>query len=141
MVRLDYLDPFDIYVTRPPVIMPESKDNRKRDQLYMVIAPSVEDELRYLANTEVLKFRFIGNYFVEKRWEVKLYKQGTKIVKPNANGEISDLLKQYHKGNLANVSDVTSYLPSYKGNALRRLNTLVEINHVTELIVTKNDVD
>lgn len=141
MVRLDYLDPFDIYVTRPPVIMPESKDNRKRDQLYMVIAPSVEDELRYLANTEVLKFRFIGNYFVEKRWEVKLYKQGTKIVKPNSNGEISDLLKQYHKGNLASVSDVTSYLPSYKGNALRRLNTLVEINHVTELMVTKNDVD
>lgn len=136
MVRVDYLNPFTVYQTKPPVIMPETDGNRKKDQAYIVIAPTIEQELRFLSENKVLSFRYLEKYFVEKKWDTKLYGAGRVITTPNKDGEISLLLDKYRSGNLKNIDEVTSFLPTNKTDLLKRFNVLVEVNHVTEAVLT-----
>lgn len=135
MVRADFLEPCVIYRTKPPVIMPETIKSRKKEQAYVVIAPSIEDEFKFLSTDQVLRFRFLTKYFIEKRWDVQLYGSGKSIIKPNENGEIDALLQKYKTGNMANIDGVTSFLSTYKGNVMRDFNVLLEVNHVTEAIL------
>lgn len=136
MVKLDYLEPFDTYRTKPPVIMPENPSNRKKNKAFIIIAPSIEEELRYLSNNTILKFRNLYKYFIEKRWEYTLYGQGRKIVKLNEDGDISARLQNNKRGNLKNIDGVISYLPTSAVRPLKDLNVLIEVNHVNEFILS-----
>lgn len=135
MVKLGYLEAGDTYKTKPPIIAPESKDNRKKNQAYMMIAPNIETELRFLSSTKVFRFRDLYKYYIDKKWDHTLYGQGHKVINMNADGEITALVEQYKHGNLAQVDGVTSYLPNVKTNTLKNLNVLVEMNHVTDFIM------
>jgi len=125
-----------VYQTKPPVIMPETQGDRKKDQAYVVIAPTIEQELQFLSTNKVLSFRYLSKYFVEKRWDTKLYGAGRVITLPNKDGELSNLLGRYHTGNLKDLDEVTSFLPTNKTDLLKRLNVLVEVNHVTNGVLT-----
>lgn len=135
MVRAEFLDPFVIYKARPPVIMPESESNRKKLQAYIVLAPTIEEELKFLSTDTVLRFRYLTKYFVEKRWQVSLHGAGNRLIKPNENGELDAMLNKYKAGNLANIDGVTSFLPTQSGDILKGFNVLLEVNHVTEAIL------
>lgn len=135
MVRLNYLDPFTTYSVKPPTIMPETDGNRKKGQAYFVLSPSIEDELRFLSTTKTIAFRYLISYFIEKRWDVKLYGQGKRTIKLNEDGNISALLTKYQSGNLKAIPSVTSFLSTYKGDLLKNNNVLVEVNHVIETIL------
>lgn len=132
MIKLSYLEPFDTYRTRPPVIMPEDKQNRKKFQAFMVLAPSVEAELQYLATTKVFSFRNLYKYFIDKRVDFQLYGRGRQVQKPDEHGEITGLLGKYKRGALRQVDGITSYLPSSSVRPLKNLNVLVEANYITE---------
>lgn len=136
MVKLEYLNGYEVYKTRPPVIMPEHPANRKKFHAVMVLAPSVEDELNFLATTNVLRFRYLTKYFIDKRWEHTFIGQGRKIIKPDDEGQITALLKTYSgKGALKQITDVTTYLSSAPTRPLKMFNTLVEVNHMYDAIV------
>ena len=74
MVRIDLLDSFETFRTKPPIIMPESKSDRKKGQAFMVVAPSIEKELVYLATNTYIKYRYLTKYFIDKKWELSYYK-------------------------------------------------------------------
>ena len=135
MVRVEQLESFVIYKARPPILMPESPKNQKKGQAYAILAPTIEDEFKFLSTEANLRFRYLSKYFIEKRWEVSLFGAGKNIIKPNGNGEIDALLSNYQSGNLANVDGVTSYLETFKGDLLKQFNVLIELNHVTEMIL------
>lgn len=135
MVKLGYLDIGDTYITKPPIIAPESKGNRKKNQAYLMIAPNIETELQFLSTTNIFRFRDLYRYYIDKRWEYTLYGQGRKIMKINAEGELTALLEKYKHGNLANVDGITSYLPNAKSDTLKNFNVLVELNHTTDAIL------
>lgn len=135
MVRVNFLDPFETYRTKPPMIMPEIKNNRKKFEAYMVIAPSIEEELRFLSQTKYLKFNNLYKYFIDKRWDTTIYGQGRKVFKINEDGAITTMLEQYKVGNLAKIDGVTSYLPSNKAKVLKDLNVLIETGHITQTLL------
>lgn len=136
MVRLNLLEPFDTYRVTPPLIMPEEKSDRKKHHAFVVVAPSIEAELKYLSENKILSFRNLYEYFIDKKWTASLYGQGQRIVKLNAEGEITQLLNQYRRGNLHQIGDITSYLPTAKSNVLKSRNVLVECNYVGETILS-----
>lgn len=131
MVRLDYLEPFETYKTNPPIIMPEIKANRKKNIAVMILAHNVEEELAWVSRNQELKFKNLYRYFIEKRWSHTLYKTGYKVIKINADGDISGLLEKYRTGNLKNIQDVTSFIPNPTAttNPLKDFNVLVEANY------------
>lgn len=135
MVKLDCLEPFDIYKVKPPMLAPESAKDRKSNQSYMVIAPSVEEELSWLSQTQLLKFRHLYKYFIDKRWDHLIYGAGRQVIKINAEGEVTGLLNKYTKGNLSKIDGVTSYLPNATPRPLRNRNVLVEANYCSSIIM------
>lgn len=135
MVKLDHLDPFDIYRVKPPMLAPESEKDHKSNQAYMVIAPSVKDELQWLSQTQLLKFRHLYKYFIDKRWDHLIYGAGRQVIKINTDGDITELLNQHAKGNLAKIDGVTSYLPNATPRPLRNRNVLVEANYCSSIIM------
>lgn len=135
MIRANFLKPFVIYRTKPPVIMPESQANRKKGQAYVTIAPTVEAGLKFMSTNRVLECRYLTKFFIEKRYDTVLYGQGKQIIKPNSDGEITELLNKYRRGNLRNVEEVTSFLPTTKADVLRGFNLWLEVNHVNELVL------
>ncbi|MCM1230284.1 MAG: hypothetical protein NC489_09125 [Ruminococcus flavefaciens] len=135
MVRAELLDPFVIYKAKPPILMPETLKNRKKNQAYIVLAPTIEEEFKFLSTDDVLRYRYLTKYFIEKRWPVQLFGSGKQIIKPNDDDRINALLAKYKRGNLADIDGVTSYLETYKGDVLRQFNVLLEVNHVTEAIL------
>ena len=135
MVKVQLLDPFEVHRTVPPIIMPESAENRKKSQAFMVIAPTISAGLEYLANNQNIVFRYLTKYFIDKRWDHTFYGGGRKVVKLNEDGDITTFLTQNRQGNLKNVTEVTSYLPTVKTRVLKDLNVLVECNHITEMIL------
>jgi len=135
MVKLDCLDAFDIYRVKPPMIAPENSKNRKANHSYMVIAPSVEDELRWLSQTQLVKFRNLYKYFIDKSWTHLVYGAGRQVIKINTDGEITTLLDSYKKGNLKNIDGVTSYLNNVSQRPLHNRNVLVEANYSASIIM------
>lgn len=135
MIKANALKPFIIYRVKPPVIMYESESDRKKGQAYMVMAPTIQDEMKFLADTNTLRFRYLSKYFIEKRWEANLMGQGKKLRTTNTDGEIDRLLDMYQRGNLQNVKEVTSYLRTLRTNVLKDFNVLVEMNHVSEAVL------
>lgn len=136
MVRLNFLDPFETYRTKPPMIMPEIKNSRKKYEAYMVIAPSIEEELQFLSQNQNLKFNNLYKYYIDKRWDITVYGQGRKVYKINEDGTITAMLERYTKGNLSKIDGVTSFLSSNKARVLKDLNVLIETGHITQTIVT-----
>lgn len=135
MVKLDYLEPFEAYKVKPPMIVPENTKNRKKFCSFIIVAPSIEAEMRYLVSNLDIKFRYLTKYFIDKRWDFTLYGQGRKVFKLNEDGDITELLTRYKKGNLKSVDGITSYLGSTKVRPLKDMNVLVEFNYVTEAIM------
>lgn len=135
MVRIDLLDPFETFRTRPPIIMPETEGARKKNEAFMVLAPSIEKEFSYLSEIDYVKFRYLMKYFIDKKWDITLYGQGHKVINLNADGEITKLLDAHQSGNLKNVTEITSYLPTVKSRVLRDFNVLVECNYATDMIL------
>ena len=134
MLRLNYLDPYVVYRTRPPVLMPESQGRVRKGQAYIVLAPSIEKEMEYLSSDHVMTYRYLENYFLEKRWDVTLYGQGHRILKPNEDGDVTALLNRHRYGALRKTQ-MQQFLPTVKTSPLRGFNTLIEVNHVVETIL------
>lgn len=136
MVKLGYLEPFEIYRTNPPMIMPELAV-RKKGMVYFVWAPTIKQEIDYLAhNSSMISFKNLYKYFIPKRWQGTIYGQGNRILKFDEDGEISSLIKVAHsKPNFKNVSEVTSYLPTVTVRPMKGLNVLVEQNYFFEQIL------
>ena len=139
MIKLQLLDPFEVARTVPPIIMPESVENRKKGQAFMVIAPSIEDEMKYLSTAQDITFRYLSKYFIDKRWDHSFYGAGRKVLKLNDDGEITDLLSKYRSGALSNITEVTSYLPTVKTRTLKDFNVLVECNYVMDIMKNEKD--
>lgn len=138
MVKLDLLDPWEVYKTRPPIIMPEAF--QKKGMAYMVLAPTAEQGLSYLSSTTILKFRYLYNYFIPKKWDHTFHGAGRKVVQLNQDGDYTRMLETYRKGNLKNIKTITSYLPTSKSRPMKDLNVLVGCSHVPEYIM-KNEKD
>lgn len=134
MVRLEYMSPYVTYRTKPPVLMPESPKNRRKGQAYIVLAPSIKDEMDHLSTDHVFSYRFLENYFLEKRWDVTLQGQGHKIIKPNEDGDITAMLNNHRHGALVKAK-MQQFLPTVKTSPLKGFNTLIEVNHITDTIL------
>lgn len=133
MTLLDDNAPYRVVL---PIIAPETKTNAKKGKAYVVLAPSIKAELEFLSNVSCpIKFRHLYKYFIDKRIQMTLYGQGSRIVTPNSNGDITELFSFYSKGNLGKVDGITSYLRSSKSRPLKDLNVLFETNHLFELIM------
>lgn len=135
MVKMIYLDAFEMYRTNPPIIAPENK-NRKKGVIYHVWAPTIEDGFKYLSTNQNLKFLNLYRYFIPKRWQVTLYGKGNQIFKFDQDGEITALLQKYsNSSNLKNINGVTSYLPTVTARPLKGMNVLAEQNYVFESVL------
>lgn len=135
MIKIQLLEPFATHRTIPPVIMPESTENRRKFEAFMMIAPDIESEFKYLANNKIYSFRFLSKYFIDKRWDHSFYGAGRKVIKLNTEGDVTELLTKYHHGALRNIDEVTSYLPTVKTRVLKNFNVLVECNYATQMIL------
>lgn len=135
MVKLSLLEPFISYKTRPPMFAPETPRSIKKGQLYMVLAPNIEQELKYIAENKELIFRNLYRYFIDKRVTLTLYGKGRQVSIMNEDGDITKLFNQYHRGNLTKVNGITSYLPNNRTEVLRGMNVLFEINYLSERIL------
>lgn len=134
MVRLSYLDPFTVYRATSPIIMPETKQNRKKGQAYIILAPTMEEGLQFLSTTKKLQYRNLTKYFIPKKWIVRLPKAGQVVTRFNADGEIDAMLNRNRKGNLKSIDTVSSFIPG-KSDPLRGFNVLVETNYVFETVL------
>ena len=136
MVKLQYLDSFLVYRTNPPVIMNEVPANRKKGMIYRVWAPTIEQGIQFIGETDVLRFKNLYKYFIPKRWQGTLYGQGNKIIKLDEEDTIQDILTKYKgRTNLHNVDGVTSYLPNSSSRPLKSMNVLVEQNYIFEMVL------
>lgn len=136
MVKLEYLDPYEVFKVTPPMIMPEG-ETPKKGNAYMVLAPSAETELNYLATESSIRFRNLTRYYIDKRWDYTFYKAGRKIVKPDDDNEITQLIERYGKrGQLKTVDTVSSFLTTSNAKPLKELNVLIEVNHMYDMIMT-----
>ena len=135
MIKLQALEPFITYKTRPPVIMPENPKNRKKGMAFMVMAPSIRSELQWLDKNPILLFRNLWRYFVDKKWSHNFRGLGLQIIKPDEDGSITTLLNENKTKNLKNIDSVTSYLANSKARPLKDFNVLVEANYTTESIL------
>ena len=137
MVIYSLLKPCVFYRLKTPLIMPENTGNRKKNVLYSVLAPSIEDELNFIAGTKTLVFRNLYNYFIEKSTMYKLRGSGNKKVVNNKEGDITELLEKAkkHGKNLSKVNGVISFRPTNATNVLKDFNTLYEINHVVDTVI------
>ena len=136
MVKLTLLDDNAPYRVVPPLIAPETANNVKKGQAFIILAPSVQAELDYLSKSSCpIKFRHLYKYFIDKKFQLTIYGKGRQIIDPNADGYYTDLLNKYKKGNLAKIDGVTSYLRTNKQRPLKDFNVLYEVNHLYDLIV------
>ena len=135
MVKMTLLKTQIPYRVQPPMIAPETYQNPKKGQAYVLLTPSVQDTIRFMSTTTSIKFRNLYKYYIDKKWTVSLYRQGRQIIKPDETGEITDLLNKNKRGNLSKVDGVTSFLPTNKSNVLKDLNVLVEVGYVAEKII------
>ena len=131
MIKLQALEPFIPYKTRPPVIMPENQKNRKKNMAFMVLAPSVEAGLTWLDTNPTLLFRNLTRYFIDKKYSLTLKGMGLQVLKPDSDGEITQLLNDHKTKNLRNIDAVTSYMSNTKIRPLKDFNLLVEANYST----------
>ena len=135
MIKLQALEPFITYKTRPPVIMPENPKSRKKNMAFMVLAPSIESELKWLDKNPILLFRNLWKYFIDKKWSHSFRGLGLQIIHPDEDGSITNLLNENKTKNLKNIDGVTSYLPNVKMRPLKNFNVLVEANYASEAIL------
>lgn len=135
MVKMTLLKTQIPYRVQPPMIAPETYQNPKKGQAYVLLTPSVQDTIQFMSTTTSIKFRNLYKYYIDKKWTVSLYRQGRQIIKPDEIGEITDLLNKNKRGNLSKVDGVTSFLPTNKSNVLKDLNVLVEVGYVAEKII------
>ena len=135
MVKMTLLKTQIPYRVQPPMIAPETYQNPKKGQAYVLLTPSVQDTIRFMSTTTSIKFRNLYKYYIDKKWTVSIYRQGRQIIKPDETGEITDLLNKNKRGNLSKVDGVTSFLPTNKSNVLKDLNVLVEVGYVAEKII------
>lgn len=135
MVKMTLLKTQIPYRVQPPMIAPETYQNPKKGQAYVLLTPSVQDTIRFMTTTTSIKFRNLYKYYIDKKWTVSIYRQGRQIIKPDETGEITDLLNKNKRGNLSKVDGVTSFLPTNKSNVLKDLNVLVEVGYVAEKII------
>lgn len=136
MVKMTLLKTQIPYRVQPPMIAPETYQNPKKGQAYVLLTPSVQDTIRFMSTATNIKFRNLYKYYIDKKWTVSLYRQGRQIIKPDETGEITDLLNKNKRGNLSKVDGVTSFLPTNKSNVLKDLNVLVEVGYVAEKIIS-----
>ena len=136
MVKMTLLKTQIPYRVQPPMIAPETYQNPKKGQAYVLLTPSVQDTIRFMSTTTSIKFRNLYKYYIDKKWTVSIYRQGRQIIKPDETGEITDLLNKNKRGNLSKVDGVTSFLPTNKSNVLKDLNVLVEVGYVAEEIIS-----
>lgn len=138
MVKMTLLKTQIPYRVQPPMIAPETYQNPKKGQAYVLLTPSVQDTVRFMSTTTSIKFRNLYKYYIDKKWTVSLYRQGRQIIKPDETGEITDLLNKNKRGNLSKVDGITSFLPTNKSNVLKDLNVLVEVGYVAEKIINNS---
>lgn len=136
MVKMTLLKTQIPYRVQPPMIAPETYQNPKKDQAYVLLTPSVQDTIQYMSNSKNIKFRNLYKYYIDKKWIISLYRQGRQIIKPDETGEITELLNANKRGNLSRVDGITSFLPTNKSNVLKDLNVLVEVGHIAEYILS-----
>lgn len=134
MVIYSLLKPYIFYRLKTPLIMPENPSGRKKNVLYSVLAPSIEDELNFITGTKTLLFRNLYKYFIEKTTTYKLRGIGVKKVYNNKEGDITELLEKAkkHGKNLAKIDSVSCFLPTNSSDVLKSFNVLYEINHVVD---------
>lgn len=135
MVRLNYLDYFTIYRAKTPIIMPETEKLPKKGQAYIVLAPTVEQGLQFMATNTVFRCRYLTKYYVPKRWEIQLFSKGRQVIRFDADGEITEALSKNRSGNLKDIDSVTKFIPNGSVDPLKRFNVLVEMNYVFETIL------
>ena len=135
MIKLQALEPFITYKTRPPVIMPENPKARKKNMAFMVLAPSIEDELKWLDKNPTLLFRNLWKYFIDKKWSHNFRGAGLQIIHPDEDGSVTALLNDNKTKNLKNIDGITSYLANAKMRPLKNFNVLVETNYASQAIL------
>ncbi len=114
--------------------MYENKGNRKKNRAFIVLCKNIHEELEWMSKNSVLKFRNLYRYFVDKRWERKLYGAGKQIIKLDEDGDITKELCTHTTGNLGNISKVTSYLPG-TARPMKDLNVLIEYNYIVDAVL------
>lgn len=138
MVKLNLLEPLKIYRAKPPLIVPETQNKLKKNQAYVIIAPSIQEEYDFLTGTNNLRFRNLYKYYLEKKYTLTLYGAGKKTFLPDDDDAVTRLLQSYtsQNGNMSKIDGITM-VPNPKNAArvLKDVNVLVEVNHLSEQIL------
>ena len=138
MIKLDKLKPFTFYRLTSPIFMPTSNGDKKRGLYVRVLAPSIDDELRWLKNDAGINpicnasSLRLYKYFIEKYTKIKAYQQPLVKETNDADGKLTEKVVDAH---LPNITEVTSFKEGLKNPPTRGYNTLIEINHITEKIL------
>lgn len=137
MLKLSLLKPFTFYRSKTQVIVPVDMRRPKMNSLYAVLAPDVYQGLGWVSDTDnMLRFRHIYRYFIEKYTNQKLY--GTSQIRHDYGSElkISEYLEELKSepSQLKNALFV-SYRSGYKGDMLKKYNVYYEINHIVQAIL------
>lgn len=132
MIYLNKLKPYTFYRLTSILAMPVINGDRKHGLSVIILAPSVEAELKWLQNSVNLYNLRLHKYFIEKYTTRKFFQQPAVRIINDAENEITNLIDQYRIGY---IEGVTSYKSGLKTSPLKNVNTLVEINHVTERVI------
>ena len=138
MIKLDKLKPFTFYRLTSPIFMPTDNGDKKRGLYVRVLAPSIDDELRWLKNDAGINpicnasSLRLYKYFIEKYTKIKAYQQPLVKETNDADGKLTEKVVDAH---LPNITEVTSFKEGLKNPPTRGYNTLIEINHITEKIL------
>lgn len=135
MVQMNFLDYFTFYRAKAQINMPEEKSRPKKGQAYVVLAPTIEQGLKFMADNTTFRFRYLTRYYIPKKWSIQLYSKGRQVMKFDDDGEIGELLARNHTGNLSDINGVTKFIPNGSVDILKGFNVLVEMNYVFETIL------
>lgn len=144
MVHINKFKPNTPYNPKTKVRMPEKVKSPKKGTLYTILAPSIEAEMSYIADSEYLVFNNLWRYVITKRFPVKVQGQSLMKYTPNSNGDITAMITNYNSSkniNFSKLDSVTTIKENQKLDTIKGFNTLLEINYELYQQVFNNEHD
>jgi len=140
MNNLNLFEPFEFYRETSKMQFFEDPRKHKKHTLVSILAPSIEEEFKYIKTTQDIVFRYLNKYFVDKFQNYVMYpnKRHRDII------EEEDIKKLYDISLMTNKNfddiDIIINNPRAKTDLVKGKNCLFEINYILEKMLN-NDKD
>ena len=137
LLKLSVLKPFTFYRSKSPILLPIDVRKPQRNSLFTVLAPTALDAIKWASDVDnVVRFKDLGNYFIPKHFEGKLF--GTSSIRRNPAEEfkIPEFLEAMKsEGSQFDKINFVSYKSNMKTDVLRGYNVYYDSSYLIQLVL------